>query len=58
MRGMLLAHGAHHSRQVDLILADDTPGEATEWVAMQAHMDVIADALAGAIARQFPDKAA
>lgn len=57
VRGLLLAHGAHHSRQIDLIDAGDTAGEATEWTAMQAHMDMIADALAGAIATQFPDKA-
>ena len=57
VRGLLLAHGAHHSSQIDLILKDDAAGEATEWTAMQAHMDMIADALAGAIAKQFPDKA-
>ncbi|MBJ6981278.1 hypothetical protein [Luteimonas sp. MC1572] len=57
VHGLMLAHGAHHSRQVDLILADDTAGEAAEWSAMQTHMDMIADALAGAIAKQFPDKA-
>lgn len=57
VRGLMLAHGAHHSQQINLILADDTAGEATEWSAMQAHMDMIADALAGAIAKQFPDKA-
>ena len=57
VRGLLLAHGAHHSSQINLILADDTTGEATEWTAMQAHMDMIADALAGAIAKQFPEKA-
>ena len=57
VRGLLLAHGAHHSQQVNLILAGDTAGEATEWTAMQSHMDMIADALAGAIAKQFPDKA-
>ena len=57
VRGLMLAHGAHHSQQVNLILADDTAGEATEWTAMQAHMDMIADALAGAIAKQFPEKA-
>ncbi len=34
-----------------------TAGEAETWMAMQAHMDVIADALAAAIAKQFPDKA-
>lgn len=57
VRGMLLAHGAHHSQQINLINAGDTAGEATEateWAAMQAHMDMIADALAGAIAKQFP----
>lgn len=57
VRGLLLAHGAHHSSQINLILSGDTAGEATEWTAMQAHMDMIADALAGAIAKQFPDKA-
>ncbi|MDN5781050.1 MAG: hypothetical protein L0H23_03340 [Luteimonas sp.] len=55
--GLMLAHGAHHSAQINLILADDTAGEATEWAAMQSHMDMIADALAAAIAKQFPDKA-
>jgi hypothetical protein len=57
VRGLLLAHGAHHSSQINLIMSGDTAGEATEWTAMQAHMDTIADALAGAIAKQFPDKA-
>lgn len=57
VRGLLLAHGAHHSQQIQQILADDTAGEAASWTAMQAHMDSIADALAGAIAKQFPDKA-
>src|SRR3546814_6910702 len=47
--GLMLAHGAHHSAQIDLILADDTAGEADEWAAMQSHMDMIADALAAAI---------
>lgn len=55
--GLMLAHGAHHVAQVKLLLANDTAGEAAEWTAMQAHMDMIADALAGAIAKQFPDKA-
>ena len=57
VRGMLLAHGAHHSQQINLIDANDHAGEAKEWTAMQAHMDSVADALAGAIAKQFPAKA-
>ncbi len=58
VRGLMLAHGAHHSQQIQQIMAGDTAGEATSWAAMQQHMDGIADALAGAIAKQFPDKAA
>ena len=57
VRGLLLAHGAHHAQQIQQVMAGDTAGEAATWTAMQAHMDTIADALAGAIAKQFPDKA-
>ena len=57
VRGMLLAHGAHHSQQISQVMAGDRAGEAETWQAMQAHMDAIADALAGAIAAQFPDRA-
>ncbi|WP_159016958.1 hypothetical protein [Cognatiluteimonas profundi] len=57
VRGLLLAHGAHHAQQIQQIMAGDTVGEAATWTAMQAHMDAIADALAGAIAKQFPRRA-
>lgn len=57
VRGMLLAHGAHHAQQITQVMAGDTAGEARTWTAMQAHMDSVADALAAAIAKQFPDKA-
>jgi hypothetical protein len=53
----MLAHGAHHSQELEQIMAGDTNGEATTWAAMQQHMDMIADALASAIAKQFPDRA-
>ena len=46
-----------HAQQIQQVMAGDTSGEAQTWSAMQAHMDSVADALAGAIARQFPDKA-
>jgi hypothetical protein len=58
VRGLLLAHGAHHAQQIQQLMAHDATGEAATWKAMQAHMDAIADALAGAIAKQFPAKAA
>lgn len=57
VRGMMLAHGAHHVQQIQQIMAGDMAAEATSWTAMQEHMDMIADALAAAIAKQFPDKA-
>ena len=57
VRGLMLAHVAHHSQQIQQIMAGDTSGETTTWAAMQQHMDMIADALAGAIAKQFPEKA-
>jgi hypothetical protein len=57
VRGLLVAHGGHHAAQVQQIMAGDTAAEAKTWTVMQAHMDVLADALAGAIAQQFPDQA-
>lgn len=57
VRGLLVAHSAHHQAQIGEIMRGDMPAEAKTWVAMQAHMNTIADALAGALAKQFPAKA-
>ena len=57
VRGLLVGHGAHHAQQIRQVMAGDRKGEADTWAAMQQHMDTIADALAAAIAKQFPDKA-
>ena len=57
VRGLMLAHVAHHDQQIQQIMAGDTQGEAATWAAMQQHMDTLADALAGAIAKQFPANA-
>jgi hypothetical protein len=57
VRGLMLAHVAHHNQQIQQIMAGDTQGEAATWTAMQQHMNTLADALAGGIAKQFPDKA-
>ena len=54
--GLLSAHGAHHVQQTRQIAAGDFAAEAETWSAMRGHMFVIADALAGALAKQFPDK--
>ena len=48
--GLLAGHVAHHSAQIEEIMAGDMKAEATTWTAMQQHMNVIADALSGAIA--------
>jgi len=57
VRGLLVAHGAHHAAQIGEVMRGDSKAEATTWAAMQKHMDVIADAMAGALAKQFPDAA-
>jgi hypothetical protein len=56
--GLLAGHGAHHSAQITQIMRGDMKAESATWQAMQEHMDTIADALAQAIAKQFPAKAA
>lgn len=55
--GLLATHVAHHATEIQQIMAGDMQGEQATWQAMQQHMDTIADALAGAIAKQFPAKA-
>lgn len=54
--GMLQAHGGHHIAQIQQLKAGQYDAEAKTWADMEDHMNMIADALAGAIAKQFPDK--
>jgi hypothetical protein len=54
--GLLTTHGAHHVAQIQEIAKNDYAGEAKTWNTMRAHMFVIADALTGALVKQFPDK--
>jgi hypothetical protein len=56
LRGLLLAHGGHHVQQIKQLHDKQYAAEAQTWAAMRQHMYVIADALAGAIAKQFPAK--
>jgi hypothetical protein len=56
LNGLLLAHGGHHIQQNQQLKARQYAQEAQTWEAMKKHMYVIADALAGAIAKQFPAK--
>jgi hypothetical protein len=56
LRGLLLAHGGHHVQQIRQLRDKDYAAEAQTWQAMTQHMYVIADALAGALVKQFPAK--
>lgn len=56
LRGMLLAHGGHHIQEIQQLRDKQYAEEAKTWDAMKSHMYGIADALTGAIAKQFPAK--
>lgn len=56
VRGLLVAHGAHHVQQIQQFAAGDFEQEAKTWTVMKDHMYVIADALTDGLAKQFPDK--
>lgn len=56
VEGLLAVHGAHHIAQIQHLEAKDYEGEAQTWAAMTRHMYVIADAIADALAKQFPAK--
>ena len=56
LNGLLLAHGAHHVQEIEQLKHKQYAQEAQTWEAMKKHMYVIADALAGGIAKQFPAK--
>lgn len=56
LNGLLIAHGGHHLQQIQQVRSRQYAEEAQTWDAMKKHMYVIADALAGAIAKQFADK--
>lgn len=56
VQGLLLEHVADHHAQIGEIMGGDSAAEAQTWARMQEHMNMIADALAGGIAAQFPAK--
>ncbi|RUL73601.1 hypothetical protein [Dyella choica] len=57
LQSLFATHMAHHATQIRQIMGGDSKGEQITWTEMQAHMNTIADAFAGGIAKQFPDKA-
>ena len=54
--GLLSSHGGHHVAQINQIAGGDFKDEAATWHAMRQHILVISDAIAGALAKQFPTR--
>jgi hypothetical protein len=56
LTSLLVAHLGHHASQHAALKARRYADEARTWEAMRSHMEVIADALGGALGKQFPEK--
>jgi len=56
LRSLLLAHVGHHVQAIQQLRDKHYEQEAATWEAMKNHIYGIADALTGAIAKQFPAK--
>lgn len=54
--GLLTAHAAHHIQQFQQLKSGEYTQEAETWNGMKKHIYVVADALTGALAQQFPAK--
>lgn len=56
LNSLLLAHGGHHVQEIQQLHGKQYAEAAQTWDAMKGHMYVIADAMAGALAAQFPTR--
>jgi hypothetical protein len=56
VRDLFTAHEGHLVAQINKFQARDYAGEEEAWPMMEHHVYVIADALAAALVKQFPDK--
>ena len=56
LMGLLMAHAAHHLTQFQQLKDGDYIHEAETWTGMKQHIYVVSDALAQALAAQFPSK--
>ena len=56
LMGLLMAHAAHHLTQFQQLKDGDYVHEAETWTGMKQHIYLVSDALAQALAAQFPAK--
>jgi hypothetical protein len=56
IRGLIAAHVAHHILRINLYKKRNYAQLDATWPIMRQHVYVIADTLATALAKQFPDK--
>jgi hypothetical protein len=56
VRGLIAGHGAHHVLQINQYKKKEYEHLEESWPMMRQHVYVIADTLATALAKQFPDK--
>jgi hypothetical protein len=56
LNSLLMAHGGHHVQQNQQIAKGDVAAESRTWEEMKVHIYGISDALASALAKQFPAK--
>lgn len=56
VRELFATHVDHHVAQINKFQARDYAGEEESWPTMEHHIYVIADALAAALVKQFPNK--
>ncbi|HSL05108.1 MAG TPA: hypothetical protein VK901_16385 [Nitrospiraceae bacterium] len=54
--GLIATHGAHHVLQINQYKKKEYAKLEETWLMMRQHVYVIADTLATALAKQFPDK--
>ena len=57
VQSLMMMHVSDHQMHINEVMAGKGAAAAKTLDHMRAHMNTIADALAGAIAKQFPDKA-
>lgn len=57
VQSLMMMHVSDHQMHINEVMAGNSTAAAKTLDHMRAHMNTIADALAGAIAKQFPSKA-